>query len=42
MKQYQVVLSKTAEKDIAKLPSHIVEKIIPVLQSLEQNPRPTG
>jgi len=42
MKQYKVVLSKTAEKDIAKLPSHILDKIIPVLQSLENNPRQAG
>jgi mRNA interferase RelE/StbE len=42
MKSYQVVLSKTAEKDLAKLPAQIVAKIIPILQSLENNPRPIG
>lgn len=42
MKQYNVVLSKTAEKDLYKLPSQIISKIIPALQSLENNPRPSG
>ena len=42
MKSYKVVLSKTAEKDLYKLPSQIISKIIPVLQSLENNPRPVG
>ena len=42
MKFYQVVLSKTAEKTLSKLPALIVSKIIPVLQSLENNPRPIG
>ncbi len=42
MKSYKVVLSKTAEKNLTKLPSQIVSKIIPVLQSLQDNPRPVG
>ncbi len=42
MKRYQVVLSKTAEKDLYNLPSKVIAKIIPVLKSLEENPRPHG
>ena len=42
MKSYKVGLSKTAEKDLYKLPSQIISKIIPVLQALEKNPRPLG
>jgi mRNA interferase RelE/StbE len=42
MKRYQVVFSKRAEKDIQKLPAVIVERIIPVIIALEENPRPVG
>jgi mRNA interferase RelE/StbE len=42
MKRYNVVFSKRAEKDIEKLPATVVEKIIPVIISLEENPRPAG
>jgi mRNA interferase RelE/StbE len=42
MKQYQVVLSKTAEKDLSKLSAQVVNKIVPVIASLADNPRPTG
>jgi mRNA interferase RelE/StbE len=42
MKNYQVVLSKSAEKELNKLPAQVIAKIMPVLQSLENNPRPAG
>ena len=42
MKRYEVVFSKRAEKDLEKLPAKTVEKIIPVIVSLEDNPRPIG
>ncbi len=42
MKQYEVVLSKTAGKSLSKLPTSIIEKIIPLLESLGLNPRPVG
>lgn len=42
MKPYQVVLSKSAEKDLSKLPSRVVKQIIPVLESLSETPRPLG
>lgn len=31
MKRYVVVFSKRAEKDLEKLPSHVVQKIVPVV-----------
>lgn len=42
MKTYQVVLSKTAEKNLSKLPAQIISKIIPILKDLESDPRPVG
>lgn len=42
MKLYSVVVSDTAEKELFQLPLKMIEKIIPVLKSLEENPRPAG
>lgn len=42
MSRYRVVLSKTAEKELSKLPARVVSKIVPVLESLGENPRPPG
>lgn len=42
MKTYKVVLTKSAEKELSKLPSTVISKIVPELQSLENLPRPTG
>jgi mRNA interferase RelE/StbE len=42
MKQYTVVVSQTAEKELQRLPSRTVEKIIVLLKSLQDNPRPAG
>ena len=42
MKTYQVVLSKTAEKELSKMSVKVVGKIIPVLLELSSNPRPVG
>jgi mRNA interferase RelE/StbE len=42
MKPFRVVLSKSAEKDLSKLPSRVVKQIIPVLESLSETPRPLG
>ena len=39
---YKVVVSKSAEKGLSGLPNQIVERIVIILQSLEQNPRPAG
>lgn len=42
MKHYTVVVSQTAEKELSRLPIRAVEKIVAVLKSLEDNPRPSG
>ncbi|MBL7697596.1 MAG: type II toxin-antitoxin system RelE/ParE family toxin [Chitinophagaceae bacterium] len=42
MKRYRVVLTQTAEKELRRLPSQVIEKIVTVLRSLEENPRPAG
>jgi mRNA interferase RelE/StbE len=42
VKRYQVVLSKTAEKNLSKFSSRDVVKIISAFQDLEINPRPVG
>lgn len=42
MKTYKVVLTKSAEKELTKLPATVVSKIVPELQSLENLPRPNG
>lgn len=42
MSRYRVVLTKSAEKELLKLPSRVVEKIVPALTSLAKNPRPVG
>ena len=42
MKRHTVVLTKTAEKNLHRLPVRVIEKIIGVLKSLEENPRPAG
>jgi mRNA-degrading endonuclease RelE of RelBE toxin-antitoxin system len=42
MKRYKVVVSRTAEKELAKLPARVVEKIIALLVSLQHNPPPVS
>jgi mRNA interferase RelE/StbE len=42
MNIYDVVLSKTAEKNLSKLPPKIIAIIIPFLELLGENPRPIG
>lgn len=42
MSTYSVILTQSAEKDLYKLPPKTVQKIIVVLKSLENNPRPVG
>ena len=39
---YKVVLKKSAEKEIEKLPSAIIKKLSPVIDGLALNPRPRG
>lgn len=42
MKRYTVVITKTAEKELAQLPIKMIGKIAAALKSLEENPRPSG
>jgi mRNA interferase RelE/StbE len=42
MKRYTVVLTQTAEKELQSLPVRMIEKIVRVLKSFEENPRPPG
>lgn len=42
MSIYNVVLSKTAEKHLSKLPPKIIALIITELELLGKNPRPKG
>jgi mRNA interferase RelE/StbE len=42
MKRYSVVLTKSAEKELYKLPSEAILKIVTALKGLEENPRPEG
>jgi mRNA interferase RelE/StbE len=39
---YQVFLSAKAEKELDKLPSQIANQLIDAIESLGENPRPTG
>ncbi len=42
MNTFTVEVTRSAEKDIDKLPSFIINKVWIVLESLEENPFPTG
>ena len=42
MKRYTVVITKTVEKELARLPAKVLSVIITVLHSLEEQPRPPG
>lgn len=39
---YQVQLSSRAEKALEKLPESVYERLVPALQTLASNPRPSG
>lgn len=39
---YKITFKKSAEKEIQKLPSNVVSRIVPVIEGLSKNPRPTG
>jgi mRNA interferase RelE/StbE len=42
MATYTVVVGKTATKELEKLPTPVVKKIVPAIVSLEENPSPKG
>ena len=39
---YKVIVSKTASKELADLPTKVVNHIIPAIKRLEDDPRPSG
>jgi mRNA interferase RelE/StbE len=39
---YQILLTKTATKQLDKLEDDIAEKLLQIIQNLENNPRPNG
>jgi mRNA interferase RelE/StbE len=39
---YDVALTSSAEKELKRLPGKLVERIIPRLEGLGSDPRPTG
>ena len=39
---YSVLLERAAEKDLARLPSTVHDRVIAALHGLRQNPRPPG
>jgi len=42
MAKYTVVVGKSATKELEKLPSTVVKKLVLTIVSLEENPRPKG
>ncbi|HEX8332761.1 MAG TPA: type II toxin-antitoxin system RelE/ParE family toxin [Segetibacter sp.] len=42
MVKYTILLSKTAQKQLDKLPDNIAEKILQAIASLAHNPKPQG
>lgn len=42
MPVYQLKFRKKAEKDLEKLPKHIIKRIDKVILALSNNPRPCG
>ena len=39
---YKVVASKTASKELADLPTQVVNRIVPAIKKLGDDPRPPG
>ncbi len=39
---YDVLIERTAERDIKSLPTAIFDRILPRIKALADNPRPTG
>ena len=42
MASYRVALASSAEKELNKLPGQMVARIVPRLENLASNPRPSG
>ncbi|CAN5272473.1 type II toxin-antitoxin system RelE/ParE family toxin [soil metagenome] len=41
-KMYKVIVSKTASKELADMPAQVINRIIPAIKNLGENPRPSG
>ena len=39
---YDVLIERTAERDIKSLPTALFDRILPRIKALSDNPRPTG
>jgi mRNA interferase RelE/StbE len=39
---YRVVLARSVQKELDRLPAEVVERVLSHLETLEANPRPTG
>jgi len=39
---YKIIVSKTASKELADLPTQVVNRIIPAIKKLGEDPRPPG
>ena len=42
MPEYQIRITKTAQKQLDKLPSQVATRLFDLIQSLATNPRPPG
>lgn len=42
MPEYNLVISRTAQKQLDKLPDDIAESLIEIIQNLAYDPRPSG
>ena len=42
MARYDVALTSSAEKELKKLPGHWIARIVPRVEHLASNPRPSG
>ena len=39
---YEVLIERTAERDLKSLPTHLFDRIVPRIKGLADNPRPAG
>ena len=42
MAKYYVALASSAEKELKKLPANLIARLVPRLENLASNPRPSG
>ncbi len=42
MSHYEITVSKSAVKELSKLPAHVNNRIIKIVLSLSEDPRPQG